>query len=209
MRSPVRCRWCPLTWRAAKEVRDERGGIASATVLHLVRPVVRDPALANIARLVSVWASTPRRCRACGVPCSHLDWSRSHLGIAAQTSQSVGHNPHSQRSLRRWVRDGRVSQLLHPAVDHVQRDDLAGLGRIRRVYDRRHARDDPVDPNPREPDPLYLFRRRVVTVRITQSRGPGQSFDISTLLITANVPLPRDDIRVVSIADGYMEKQTT
>ncbi len=55
---------------------------------------------------------------------------------------------------------------------------------------------------------LYLFRRRVIAIRVTQSRGPGQSFDVSTLLITANVPLPRDDIRVVSIADGYMEKTT-
>ncbi len=55
---------------------------------------------------------------------------------------------------------------------------------------------------------LYLFRRRVVAIRVTQSRGPGQSFDVSTLLITATAPLPRDDIRVVSIADGYMEKTT-
>jgi hypothetical protein len=55
---------------------------------------------------------------------------------------------------------------------------------------------------------LYLFRRRVVAIRVTQSRGPGHAFDVSTVLITAHVPLPLDQIRVVSIADGYMEKMT-
>lgn len=55
---------------------------------------------------------------------------------------------------------------------------------------------------------LYLLRRRVIEVEAQRSRGPGDSFAISFILICKNAPEVGDKMDAIEFAGGYLEKVT-